>query len=62
MSFPCTGCHRNWASCLLDIASGHCNRCLEKNLVMRQGLDLNLDLDLTFKPKLGLTWAKQGLV
>ena len=41
----------------------HCNaiwthKCTS---VTRQGLDLNLNLDLTFKPKLNLTWTRQGL-
>ena len=32
MSLSCVGCCRTGASCVVDAVSGHCGRCLEKNL------------------------------
>ena len=32
MSLPCAGCCRNGASYMVDVGSGCCGRCLEKNL------------------------------
>ena len=32
MSLSCAGCRRTGALCVVDAVSGHCGRCLEKNL------------------------------
>ena len=41
MSLPYTSCRRNGVSCVVDVVSGRCNCCLEKNikcsLVVTQG-------------------------
>ena len=32
MSLSCAGCRCTGVSCVVDAVSGHCGRCLEKNL------------------------------
>ena len=32
MALSYAGCRRNGASCVINIVSGRCSRCLEKNL------------------------------